>query len=236
MRKLYICLSIAALAGNLSAQTLWTGPTMTFTKANFVDVTLEENQDRITDNVWITRNNTRGIFNAFSETVYSDFSSPAGTEWAFGTIADGIETLTFNDWESTHGSEPIDNMLNLDMVVHLITDDIYIDIKFTAWQMGLGQGQPGGGGFTYERSTDSGVSVSENVELKLNLFPNPATEFISVDGLSETSTYSVLDQLSRVVLQGQILPQSRIDVSGLNKGFYFLRLEGHKELIRFQKN
>jgi hypothetical protein len=41
-------------------------------------------------------------------------------------------------------------VLNIDAVVHLITDDIYIDITFLDWTPGIGGG---GGGFVYERST-----------------------------------------------------------------------------------
>ena len=49
------------------------------------DWTMEANQDRITDNVWLTRANTRGIFNIKTESNYTDNMSPADTEWAFGT-------------------------------------------------------------------------------------------------------------------------------------------------------
>jgi len=42
-------------------------PPVTFTKENRADCTLPENQDRITDNVWITRDNTRGLINIARE-------------------------------------------------------------------------------------------------------------------------------------------------------------------------
>lgn len=128
-----------------------TDDTITFTKENNADPTLEANQDRITDNVWLTRGNNQGLYNAASESSYNDFASPADTEWAFGTTAN-ISNLTFSSWEEAIDSEPIDNMLDENMVIHLITDDIYFDIKFTAWTIGPGGGGPGGGGFTYIRS------------------------------------------------------------------------------------
>jgi hypothetical protein len=233
--KLLYTLLICAFAGSLSAQTIWTGPTITFVKENFTDVTLEENQDRITDIVWITRGNSQGIFNAFSESQYTDFSSPADTEWAFGTTED-IDGLTFDDWESTHGSNPITNMLNQDMVVHLITDDIYIDIKFTAWQQGLGQGQPGGGGFTYERSSENFTSVV-NVDANeaINLYPNPATDFITLEGAPNNADYSVLDQNGRIVLQGRTSLSSRIDLSTLQSGNYIVKVDGSSKPLRFNK-
>jgi len=37
-------------------------------------------------------------------------------------------------------------MTEFDAVLHLITDDIYLDIRFTAWTVGLG------GGFAYDRA------------------------------------------------------------------------------------
>ena len=42
-----------------------------------------------------------------------------------------------------------------DLVLHLITDNIYMDIKFTSWKSGKG------GGFSYERSTDQPIATKE---------------------------------------------------------------------------
>ncbi|OIQ27218.1 MAG: hypothetical protein BM564_13065 [Bacteroidetes bacterium MedPE-SWsnd-G2] len=133
---------------NLNPNTVWQGEKITFSKSNNADWTLEANQDRITNNVWITRANNQGIFNIATETNYTDFSSPSDTEWALGTTS-SIEGLTFQNWEDTSGSTP-PNLVDQDMVVHLISDNIYIDIKFTSWQSG-GQG----GGFSYERSSSN---------------------------------------------------------------------------------
>lgn len=131
---------------DLNIVTIWQGETMTFTKENNADWTLEANQDRITDNVWITRANTQGIFNIAVEEDYEDFVSPVDTEWAFGTTEE-LGSLTFNTWELLSDSNP-PSTVDQNMVLHLITDDIYIDIKFTSW---TGGGQ--GGGFSHERST-----------------------------------------------------------------------------------
>ena len=40
----------------------WTGDTITFTKAADTDASLEDNQDRITDDVWLTRSSGGGKF------------------------------------------------------------------------------------------------------------------------------------------------------------------------------
>ena len=65
MKNFYLLTLITFFAlniGLLKAQTIWNGPTTTFTKANNADWTLESNQDRITSAVWITRANNQGIF------------------------------------------------------------------------------------------------------------------------------------------------------------------------------
>lgn len=134
---------------NLNPNTVWQGNTMTFSKANNADWLLSENQDLITSDVILTRANNRGIFNIAEETTFDDnqYTSPSNTEWALGTITDGVGNLSFDTWNNTHGGNP-QSLLDNDVVLHLIHDNIYIDIKFTSWTSG-----GNGGGFTYERST-----------------------------------------------------------------------------------
>jgi len=124
---------------------IWSGSKITFEKADGVDPTLEANQDRITDNVWITRGNGGGeIYNAVVESSSTKNVSPIGTEWALGRTSN-ISSLTFNSFRMTISPNEV---VDKDLVLHLIDDDIYIDIKFLSWTAG------GGGGFSYERSTE----------------------------------------------------------------------------------
>ncbi|WP_157983118.1 T9SS type A sorting domain-containing protein [Psychroflexus aestuariivivens] len=211
-----------------NAQTVWTGSTTTFTKENNVDWTLEDNQDRITDNVWITRAINQGIFNIVTEDSYSDFLSPADTEWAIGTTAD-IGSLTFQNWEDTSESNP-PSLVNQDMVVHLITDDIYIDIKFTSWQSG-----GAGGGFAYERSTDPSINTNQfELNNKFKLYPNPANEFIKISGLLTKVNYRIYDILGKEVKKGDITNQEQIDIQDFTKGLYFIKLD-NGNTIKFMK-
>tara|TARA_B100001059_G_C17724009_1_gene522373 strand:+ start:166 stop:576 length:411 start_codon:yes stop_codon:yes gene_type:complete len=135
MKKNYYLFSVIFalfLISNLHSQTFWTGPITTFSKANYADWTLPANQDQLTANVAITRADNQGLFNIVTETSYSNSVSPADTEWAFGTIADDVTTLTFDTWNNTMSGCPPCQVGN-DMVLHLITDDIYIDIKYLSW-------------------------------------------------------------------------------------------------------
>src|SRR2546430_384546 len=81
----------AAPAG---AAIVWNGPTVSFSKLALADPTLPANQDRLTSDVWLARGNSSGLYNAVSETGFTDFSSPAGTEWSYGTLAN-YTSLTY---------------------------------------------------------------------------------------------------------------------------------------------
>ncbi|MDB4152459.1 cadherin repeat domain-containing protein [Flavobacteriaceae bacterium] len=126
--------------------TIWTGATLTFTKSSGGDPTLASQQDALTDNVKITRGNTGGqIYNIVTESGYDKVSSPADTEWALGTV-DDIDSLTFEPFRAATGGAP-KNVVGQNLVLHLITDDVYISVKFISWAVLKA------GGFAYERST-----------------------------------------------------------------------------------
>lgn len=126
---------------------IWTGPFISFSKANGADPMSANNQDRITDNVAITRGNDGGqIFNIITEAAASSAVSPQGTEWAVGTI-DQLDSLSFSPFRTAVG-DPRD-VVDQDLVVHLISDDIFFSLTFTFWNVGRNNG----GGFAYERST-----------------------------------------------------------------------------------
>ena len=129
-----------------SSYTLWRGNTISFSMAAGADHNAEANQDRITDNVWITRAGVGQLFNVRSENVANSNTSPAGTAWAQGTF-DDIANLTFQPFRSACPNLKPKNAVGVPMVVHLIDDDVYIELTITAW----GRGQVGG--FTYTRST-----------------------------------------------------------------------------------
>lgn len=162
MKKLiYFALTILIVAcssndDNSNTSNIWQGAKITFTKSDNTDWTLETNQDRITNNVWITRQNNRGLFNIKVETSDTDGNAclgpePSDTEWAYGSIVN-TSSLTFQPLGDLIECEFEDIVDGQDMVLHLITDNIYIDLKFTSWSSGMGNGS-GGGGFSYERST-----------------------------------------------------------------------------------
>ena len=116
-----------------------------FTLVSGSDPTLAINQDRLTSNVWITRALNQGIYNAKTETFFTRYFSPADTEWSYGQLAN-YSSLTYTNWEGWNGQHP-PSMVGQDAVMHLISDDIYVAVRFTSW------GSGGSGGFSYLRST-----------------------------------------------------------------------------------
>jgi hypothetical protein len=158
---------LAGAASRAAAEPIvWTGPTSTFSKSSGADHTLPVNQDHLTANVALTRGNTQGMINILAESSYSSVS-PADTLWATAlnnpcdTIAaTNWAALDFTTWSAAYANSIGPNILNYNAVVHLVTDDVYLDLRFTSYQ-----GGGSGGGFAYERSTP---------------VPEPATIFLTL--------------------------------------------------------
>ena len=125
--------------------TVWTGDVINFSKADGADPALAANQDRITDKVWITRNNEGGqIYNRVLESTSDKDTSPLGTAWSEGALED-YASLTYTSFRTATG-KPKD-AVGKTYVVHLTEENIYLSIKLTSWSQGKN------GGFGYERSS-----------------------------------------------------------------------------------
>ena len=118
--------------------------TITFSKANNADYTSAQHQDRITDDVWLTRTNSGGaLINYNQESSYVRGTSPVGTLWALGSTSD--TNLSFDDFRGFDGtsggggsgsnSPPMNQALVLKITNGTTSesDDIHIDIMFTSW-------------------------------------------------------------------------------------------------------
>lgn len=162
----FLVVSTLIPATNASAVEIWSGLTYSFTRPDAVDGTLPEYQDAITPNVVFARQDTQGIYNAASEVGFAGGISPEFTEWATGLILanDGLDieaanyaALEFTDWASAYGNSVGNNIVGTSAVVHLIAEDVYLDIKFTSWANARIGGQ---GGFAYQRAVPPVVEPS----------------------------------------------------------------------------
>ncbi len=62
------------------------------------------------------------------------------------------------------------------------------------------------------------------------IYPNPASNFITVSGLTGSQKYQVFNVLGKEVGNGFISEAHTIDIANFKKGLYFLKLEGHDTL------
>jgi hypothetical protein len=148
---------------------VWNGRSITFTKPDFADWTLPANQDRLTNDVWLTRKNISPLFNILIEEFAEDRTSPFDTEWAFGPTQPGdpgpITASNFANLVFAAFVPALDLAVGRNAVrygpgvLHLISNDIYLDIRFTSWTQG--DPRPPGGGFSYIRSTPVEAPIPE---------------------------------------------------------------------------
>ncbi len=147
-QRFYTVESATASATTKPTPTIWSknDSTLTFTKADYADWTLAVNQDRISDNLWLTRQDDSGLFNYADETGWNGSVSPSGTMWALGTT-DNLASLTFDTFRNTLDGSIGDNIVGTDMVAYIESDNLYLDINFSSWTQSAE-----GGGFSYTRS------------------------------------------------------------------------------------
>lgn len=101
------------------------------------------------------------------------------------------------------------------------------------------------GTFTYGEVEDYGVnltntslSVSENVKSnELNMYPNPASDILNIDGLSSgNASYEIYTATGQKAAEGKVSGNT-ITISRLTKGVYFLQLKDkdHTTRLKFIK-
>lgn len=128
---LLIATAPSAVPAPAVAAEIWSGRTFGFSKPAFGDPLLPANQDRITPLVWITRASSQGIFNIAQEPAYAANLSPKDTRWARGDAVNHA-SLTFQPWQGWTANNP-GATIGVNAVVHLVTEDIYIDIVFDSF-------------------------------------------------------------------------------------------------------
>jgi hypothetical protein len=87
--------------------------------------------------------------------------------------------------------------------------------------------------------TNMPTNITEKQLLEVSVYPNPASDIISIAGIKSGSIYSVYNVLGNVVLRGKIQSlNSDIDISILSEGSYFIVVKSTGEVTsreRFQK-
>lgn len=160
---------------------------ITFTKEAYADWTLPENQDRITDTVWITRKDNQGIFNISVEGSYSG-QSPLNTLWAPTKTSDA-SLENFTSWAVMHNSNP-QSLINDTVSLHIPEAGIYFDIVMITFS-----GGNNGGGFSYTRKqtyprhliNNKSFDIPQSFSLEQN-YPNPFNPFTIINYNAENNS------------------------------------------------
>ncbi len=85
--------------------------------------------------------------------------------------------------------------------------------------------------FTFVYSSNfSNISKFKNMHFRL--FPNPASSYITITGISSNEKIQIIDETGKCVLTKKILsPQNTIDISNLKKGIYVVNILSNSFLI-----
>jgi hypothetical protein len=210
---LLFAMAFLTVAMGTKAATVWSGPKVVFTKADGADPRQTSNQDPLTPNVRLTRGNSQGLYNVIREATFSHSVSPADTEWASGTTAN-YAALKYTDWEAwarSVGNPPATP--GVDAVLHLKTDDVYLDIKFLSWS-------ERSGGFSYQRSTPGSVAVVAGAPIIGTATPGNSSASITFsaptsDGGATITSYTVTCLPGNIIA---VAPTSPITAVGLTNG------------------
>jgi hypothetical protein len=139
--------------------TIWSGP-----NTNYTQTVAHPTDVLIPGTVSLGRGQNFWLFNANVESGAAT-GTPSDTEWAFGAIAN-FSSLSYQPFSSLRNGNINGQLLTggpgngpRPMVVHLINQDIYLQLTFSAW------GQHGAGSFSYTRSTPAVVGPTPSVSI-----------------------------------------------------------------------
>ena len=161
----------------------------TFTKSANTDPSLKENQDRISDKVWLTRGNQYGIYNAYDQTSAKN-QPTSGIELALGNFEE-LSQLNF-ETISQWGKKFKGNWLNKNLVLKLTETNEYYSFVITSWETR--------GGFSYTRSSTA-LSITDYSNT-LTIYPNPTKSILIIEGNIEYDI-EVYDLLGNKALETQ---------------------------------
>ena len=179
----------------------------TFTKNANTDPSLKENQDRISDKVWLTRGNQYGIYNAYDQTSAKN-QPTSGIELALGNFEE-LSQLNF-ETISQWGKKFKGNWLNKNLVLKLTETNEYYSFVMTSWEKR--------GGFSYTRSSTA-LSITDYSNT-LTVYPNPTTSILIIEGNIEYQI-KVYDLLGNKVLETQ---GNSINMEHLSTATYIVKV------------
>lgn len=80
----------------------------------------------------------------------------------------------------------------------------------------------------------SPLSVATNNSVDFKVFPNPASDVVNIETTGSISKVEIYNSLGQLVLSS-VGNKTQIDVSGLNTGFYIMKITGEDAMVSTQK-
>lgn len=218
-----------------------TSPTLSNLCPGTYSVSVSDSSGCIANATGIVGNNSGanvGDTIIFNGTVFSD-SSVVGT-----SISDWIDECSFD----------YNDVVSASVSFYLS----YIDSTLVTWQIGLNNGTQIYISAFYQFNSGFGVydvilqltcgqkdnprylqinsqinyqlvGISENENAKFQLFPNPVKDELSISGVSEASTYEIIDLNGRLILAGKLsVVETKINVTNLRSGNYLFVILNQK--------
>ena len=114
--------------------------------------------DKISDGVWLARNDNGPLYNAISETESYVGASPKNTRWnsqytdsragysGFDDLSN-LESRVYTDFALALDYQIGNNVIGTDLIMHDLTTDLYYKFQFGSWT-----NNNNGGGFSYNRT------------------------------------------------------------------------------------
>ncbi len=147
IQLMLLSLAVFGLPAIAGAATVWDGPDVLFSKDSSQPTTV---QDVLTPDVSLTRGTSGILFNPLGGDVGAGAGTPSGTLWAFDTDignptdadfnAANFAALTFLPFLDAVGGSRGDGgpgvpnvILGTGGVLHLVAEDVYLDIEFLTW-------------------------------------------------------------------------------------------------------
>ncbi len=73
-------------------------------------------------------------------------------------------------------------------------------------------------------TNNTALSISENSIHALYMYPNPASNVLSVSEYGEKATISILDMTGKYIIANNIMLSNSIDISAMNSGVYIIQI------------
>jgi hypothetical protein len=81
------------------------------------------------------------------------------------------------------------------------------------------------------------TSISQNTELKINIYPNPTKDYLFIDGattVSEVEIYNALGDKAIHLINDMSAERLKIDLSQKTRGIYFIKIISGSQLINYK--